>query len=42
MRAAEASGWRLPTAGAVRRARQEYEQEIRRQVDEDTQGPEGG
>jgi hypothetical protein len=42
MRAAEASGWRLPTAGAVRRACQEYEQEIRRQVDEDTQGPEGG
>ena len=29
MRAAEASGWRLPTAGAVQRARQEYEQEMR-------------
>jgi hypothetical protein len=25
MGAAEASGWRLPTAGAVRRARQKYE-----------------
>ena len=42
LRAAEASGWKLPTAEAIRRARQEYEQEIRRQVDEDTQGPEGG
>jgi hypothetical protein len=40
--AIEASGGRLPTVAAIRRARQKYELEIRRQVDHDTQGPEGG